>query len=368
MNNFVIPTEEISKNFENSYNTLKESIKAPNVLLLGQTGVGKSSLINTIFGNDLAAVSHTKPETRGFHEYKSPKVPVTIIDSEGYELVQSNRFIELLNQYLNENFADISKQVHIAWYCISLSSARVLPYDLDNIEYILKERKIPVCVVFTQCDFDDNDGREAKRLTDVVSKRFGNSVCCFQTSNDEKINEFLDIEKLVDWSMNNLSDDNLRIGFLIAQKADLQKKEELIQEKIKNYMAGAAAIGFTPIPVSDAILLTGLQVKMASDIFTIYGINNSMSLMLRNIIAGRVVSTLGKSVAGNLLKFIPGIGSVAGGLINAGVASAITFSMGNALNVLCKKAVEQAWSNDVKSFDAIFTEENLNQLIENYKK
>ena len=69
MNNFVIPTEEISKNFENSYNTLKESIKAPNVLLLGQTGVGKSSLINTIFGNDLAAVSHIKPETRGFHEF-----------------------------------------------------------------------------------------------------------------------------------------------------------------------------------------------------------------------------------------------------------------------------------------------------------
>lgn len=368
MSNFAIPTDDLKKQFDDAYESFKKSIKRPNILILGQTGVGKSSLINTIFGEKLAEVSHTKPETRGFHSYTSEDVPVNIIDSEGYELSESEQFKESLSKYVDENFADISKQIHIAWYCISISSARVLPYDLENIDFLLNTKKIPTCVVFTQCDNDSPEGDTAKALTAVVTKRFGRHVSCFQTSNDAEVNKELDLEALIDWSLKNLSDDNLRSGFLIAQKVALDKKDDKAKSRIKYYAGLAAAIGASPIPMSDAILLTGLQTKMASDIFTLYGLNVGLSVTVRNVISGRVVSMLGKTVAGNLLKLIPGLGTAAGAAINATVATTITYSLGYALCCLTKKAIESNWSGDTKVLESLFSDANIQKLIDAYKR
>ena len=171
-----------------------------------------------------------------------------------------------------------------------------------------------------------------------------------------KITE-VDINKLIDWSVNNLNDDNLKAGFIIAQKADLNKKEDKANDRIKYYAAAAAAIGASPIPMSDAILLTALQVGMASDIFSIYGLDAKMSDNLKNVVGSKVVSMLGKTVAGNLIKFIPGFGQIAGPAINATVASTITWSLGYALVQITKKAIE-----------AEFTEEMIDKYVDEYQR
>jgi uncharacterized protein (DUF697 family) len=165
-----------------------------------------------------------------------------------------------------------------------------------------------------------------------------------------------------------LNDDNLKAGFIIAQKADLNKKEEKANDRIKYYAAGAAAIGASPIPMSDAVLLTALQVQMASDIFSVYGLNAKIGDTLKNIVGGRVVTMLGKSVAGNLLKLIPGFGSVVGGAINAGVASTITWGLGYALVQITKKAIEAEWSGDTKLLETLFTEEMIDKYVNEYKR
>lgn len=168
--------------------------------------------------------------------------------------------------------------------------------------------------------------------------------------------------------MNHLNDDNLRTGFMIAQKVNLDCKQEKADSRIKYYALTAAGIGASPIPMSDAVLLTGLQVMMASDIFSIYGLNNSLSNTIKMIIQGRVISILGKTVAGNLLKLIPGFGTAAGAAINAAVASTITYSLGYALSALCKKAVENEWNVSSTVIDELFTEENVTRLMDEYKK
>lgn len=366
MDNIVIPTEGLDEQFEAQFTELKNEIKNPNILILGQTGAGKSSLINTIFGKNIASVSGTKPQTRGFQIYSDPEIPINIIDSEGYELGNTSTFKSMIDEFLNQNFDSLKDQIHLAWYCISVSSARVLPYDIENLSF-LAEKNIPVCVVLTQCDNDTPEGSTAKSLQKIVTDRFGERIPCFQVSNDEEINKELNIDDLIEWSQNSLSEENLRLGFVVAQKKNLAIKQDNAESRIKFYGASAATIGATPIPVSDAVLLTALQVKMCADIFAIYGLDNTISSTVKNVISGQVVSLLGKTLAGNLIKFIPGIGSVGGALINATVATSITVSMGYAISRLTKKCIENKLTGKfMEGLPVIFNQDSLNKLIDEF--
>ncbi len=365
MENLIIPTDGLKEKYEEAYNNAKQNVKRPNILILGQTGVGKSSLINVIFGKELANVSDTKPETHEFYMYSDPEILVNIIDSEGYELGNPEQFKQNLEKYISSRFANIEEQIHIAWYCISITSAKVLPYDLDNLDFLIS-KKIPVCVVLTQCDNDTPDGATAKAIEKDINTAFNGKLKCFQTSNDTELNQQLDVDNLINWSLQNLCDENLQLGFLIAQKVDLSKKEDAINKRIKYYAGVAAGIGASPLPMSDAVLLTGLQVKMTADIFSAYGIENSLSSVVKNVIGSKVVSLLGKTLAGNLLKFIPG-GQAVGAVINASVASGITYSLGYAFSKLAKNAVEQSWGGNMQVFEQIFSEQNINNLVEEYR-
>ena len=92
----------------------------------------------------------------------------------------------------------------------------------------------------------------------------------------------------------------------------------------------AATTAASPIPFSDAALLIPIQVTMITGLNKANGANIS-----RGVVEGFKkaikVSGVGKSVAGNLLKFIPGVGTIAGGTINAGVAVGFTEALGFAI-------------------------------------
>lgn len=89
----------------------------------------------------------------------------------------------------------------------------------------------------------------------------------------------------------------------------------------------AAIIGCSPIPFSDAFLLVPVQLTMMARLHKIFGQSWSESLG-KSLSKELMVVGLGRSAVGNILKFIPAVGTVAGAAINATVASAITESLG----------------------------------------
>jgi len=71
------------------------------------------------------------------------------------------------------------------------------------------------------------------------------------------------------------------------------------------------------------MLLVPVQLTMMTRLHKIFGqkfLDNMGKALMREI----TIVTLGQSFAGNILKFVPAVGTVAGAAVNATVASTIT--------------------------------------------
>lgn len=129
------------------------------------------------------------------------------------------------------------------------------------------------------------------------------------------------------------------------QLDDELKELEIIalNEKAENAVAVAvaatAATGAIPIPFADAPLMIGEQVTLMATICGIYGIDigkDGLKMLATTAISAGGAAIIGKTVATNLLKLIPGAGSLAGGAISAGTAGLVTLAMGKAFIEVCK--------------------------------
>ena len=122
-------------------------------------------------------------------------------------------------------------------------------------------------------------------------------------------------------------------------------------------------VGFSPIPFSDAFLLVPVQLTMMSRLHKIFGQSWSESLG-KSLTKELVVVSLGKSAVGNILKVIPVVGTVTGGMVNASVAVAITEALGWVTVKMLNDGVDIF--DDVMSFKGQFS--TLFKAIQNAKK
>lgn len=74
--------EQITELIQKEYKELKNL----NVMILGKTGVGKSTLVNNMFSEKLAETGVGKPVTDKIHQLSKPDYPLTIFDTPGLEL------------------------------------------------------------------------------------------------------------------------------------------------------------------------------------------------------------------------------------------------------------------------------------------
>ncbi|SEA62479.1 Uncharacterized conserved protein, DUF697 family [Eubacterium aggregans] len=118
-----------------------------------------------------------------------------------------------------------------------------------------------------------------------------------------------------------------------VQIASLEEKKRHAQAAVATASLAAAGEGAAPIPFSDCALLIPTQLGMIATITVIFGFDVNKSIittLLSSTIGAGGATLLGKTVVTNLLKFIPGVGTVAGGAISAGTAGVITAALGEA--------------------------------------
>ncbi|QZE15272.1 50S ribosome-binding GTPase [Halosquirtibacter laminarini] len=353
-------SEQYAYEIKSKFEKINQEVQKPNILLVGGTGVGKSSLINLVFGEELVKSGIGAPITQKIERISNDKVDVNIFDSAGYELENEETFYRETIGYVEKcSSLSFENQIHLIWHLVDASSNRVLEYDLKLNEK-LKKLSIPSCTIYTKCDGIDEASVDEMIKVFNPSESFEN---CFTTSEppffittqkDLVVEESnLDYNKVVKWSIGQLPE-VLKEGFIRAQKSDLESKRVLANTLILRYSTGAAAIGVSPIPFSDAPLLLGAQTAMFTHILKTYGLNNQEVLTLvKGASSSLIISNVGRSLAGNILKLIPGVGTVAGGVINAGVASAITYAIGKALSMVCEDMCLCALKGDKSKYEDI---------------
>lgn len=73
-----------------------------------------------------------------------------------------------------------------------------------------------------------------------------------------------------------------------------------------------------------------IQTGMIVQIYRAYGQKVSKG-MVQGVLKATFATTMGRSLAGNLFKLVPGAGSIVGGTISAGVAVSVTEAIGQVL-------------------------------------
>ena len=330
--------------FETAYDQALSDLGRFNLAIFGKTGVGKSTLINAIFGGEIARTGTGRPVTLKTQYFEHPSGIFGVYDSEGIEVGQEGdeilaRFHDLI---ASKRKRPIEEQIHVIWYCVRAADLRFEDSQAKFIEALASEG-LPIVFVLTQVHRRDGeihpsaielaDSILARRLPLAPDNRVFFTMALPDTWGGW---EAFGLQELLDATF-RVAPEGVANALTAAQKIDLARKAARARLYVKGAALSAAAAGATPIPFSDAALLVPIQTGLMAKIAAIFGLGvkkGTLGTMAGAAFAGGGVTNAGRYIVTNLLKFVPGA-NVAAGTIRAGVASALTYAVGEAWIAVC---------------------------------
>ncbi|HEY5561774.1 MAG TPA: GTPase [Clostridiaceae bacterium] len=320
---------------EDLFNKTKDELKKMipvNIMIIGKTGVGKSTLVNSIFRENLAETGIGQPVTKHLRKITKDGVPVRIYDTKGLELKTEiqKEIMHEINSKIAELYAtgDEKEYIHVIWFCINSNSNRIEQYEIEMINEFSKTT--PVILVLTQ-SFGENAAIFKKSLDSMnLTTRAIQTILAeaYKINSDISIPSH-GLKELVGKTYEILPE-AVKKAFNNAQKVDIDKKTKDAKVWAMGYVAGSFGAGFTPVPFSDAVILVPMQIGMLAHITAIFGVSLDKALfssIVASIGGSGGATFLGKYIVSNLFKLIPGVGTVVGGMICGTTACVLTTAL-----------------------------------------
>lgn len=213
-----------------------------NILVIGSTGVGKSTLINEVLKLDENSENSAKtgmgePITLGEpHPYISDKVKGLRlwdsqgIDKSGYNINQlKNSVIYLINNNAKENNPD--NFIHCIWYCVSEHRFETVERDcLIELMKIYHDETLPILIPYTQC-ISEEAGEIMMKEIDKICMRENRKIKIIPVlAKDKKVGKKGNYTILPKYGIEDL----LKVSFEKIEGAVKSACFHSIREQIKN--------------------------------------------------------------------------------------------------------------------------------------
>ena len=333
-----------------------------NVLVIGNSGVGKSTLINAVLGKNVAkAGGGIQGTTKALELYEGPELPFRVIDTIGFEptFLREQQAIQAVKKWSKDcaKKGNENNQINVIWFCIEGTSRKLFPKAIQSLSratamwksvpiivvitksYAIPEREENIAMVQNAFASQKKYSKNLKKIIPVVAETYRLNETAFAPPEG--------ISELIDTTI-ELMPEGLQAGKDDLARFKLERKRALAQSVIAASTVSAVVVGASPTSIADSLVLAPLEMAEINGISMIYGLNNKEQLQKfkDSFFEVGAVTTTAKAIIANL-KNVPGL-HIAGGLLNAVVAGTIVAALGEATVY----AMEQVYLGK-KSFDDV---------------
>ena len=315
-----------------------------NVLVIGNSGVGKSTLINAVLGEEKATTGWGNSGTTDHLEiYENDEIPFRIIDSVGFEpsFFKKKKAIDAVKKWSKNSAKNGNEdsKIDIIWFCVEGTSRKLFPDTIKSLSsatamwesvpvivaitksYSEPERKINVEMVQNAFAKQKRYSKNLKKVIPVVAQDY--------VINDSSYVEPVGITELIE-ATNNFLPEGKKAADDDIYHYKIKRKKALAQGIVGTATTAGSVIGAIPISVADAPLLSGIEAGEITALAKLYEIpkGEKSKQLMGTIIEAGTASAAAKGAI-SVLKSIPGVNLVAG-VLNAVIAGCFVAAIGEA--------------------------------------
>lgn len=321
-----------------------------NLAVFGKTGAGKSTLINAIFGQEVARTGTGPPVTSGLTYHEHPEGILGLYDSQGFETGHGgDAVLGGLQQIVQQSRSQpVDRQIHAAWYLVRWSDRRFEEAQAAFVRRLAE--MVPVIFVLSQVPMAP-DGRIHQDALALASYIESLSLPLSPTNRVILTNAIADdflgtrvfgLDTLLDATFSTAPEAAQR-ALIAAQLIDKERKRQAANKIVKTAASSATTTGLTPIPFSDAAILVPIQIAMIARITAAYGLtvpSSKLAALVGSLMLSSGATTAGRWMVSSILRVTPG-GQIPAAVISGVVAGTLTSAIGKAWIEVCERMLER---------------------------
>ena len=317
-------------------------VEKPNVVVIGNSGVGKSTLINSLFQSYVAETSIGEATTKQLRVYESEGLGFRIIDTIGFEpgLLNQSKAISAIRKWSRDSIKndDATHQINMIWYCIDGTSRKMFKKNIDMLAHATSVWKsVPIIVVITKSYSKPeraenvrmvyNAFKNHKKLSENLKAIVPVVATTYKIDTDLNINVTPDgLGELLTETVKFLPE-GINASIVDKNYFYLNQKRAMAHSVVGASALAGLTVGLVPIPFPDGTILTPLEVGEIKSLSKIYGVEfDKNTELIQTIINAGTAGIIAKTAL-NAIKAIPGL-NIAGDVLNGIVAGVIVAALG----------------------------------------